>query len=113
MWNYPEQKNLIIDREYVSTLHTVLGGKAGDKFYVVAPVTAMSFMEDEIKIENTSYVFLKVPLSVLKALIERGEAGSLKQPTSENDVNEVIDAVGYDFISQPVVKVKYYRDEPL
>ena len=113
VWNYPEQKNLIIDREYVSTLHTVLGGKAGDKFYVVAPVTAMSFMEDEIKIENTSYVFLKVPLSVLKALIERGEAGSLKQPSSENDVNEVIDAVGYDFISQPVVKAKYYRDEPL
>lgn len=113
VWNYPEQKNLIIDREYVSTLHTVLGGKAGDKFYVVAPVTAMSFMEDEIKIENTSYVFLKVPLSVLKALIERGEAGSLKQPASENDVNEVIDAVGYDFISQPVVKAKYYRDEPL
>lgn len=113
VWNYPEQKNLIIDREYVSTLHTVLGGKAGDKFYVVAPVTAMSFMEDEIKIENTSYVFLKVPLSVLKALIERGEAGSLKQPSSENDVNEVIDAVGYDFISQPVVTAKYYRDEPL
>lgn len=113
VWNYPEQKNLIIDREYVSTLHTVLGGKAGDKFYVVAPVTAMSFMEDEIKIENTTYVFLKVPLSVLKALIERGEAGSLKQPASENDVNEVIDAVGYDFISQPVVQAKYYRDEPL
>jgi len=113
VWNYPEQKNLIIDREYVSTLHTVLGGKAGDKFYVVAPVTAMSFMEDEIKIENTNYVFLKVPLSVLKALIERGEAGSLKQPSSENDVNEVIDAVGYDFISQPVVQAKYYRDEPL
>ena len=113
VWNYPEQKNLTIDREYVSTLHTVLGGKAGDKFYVVAPVTAMSFMEDEIKIENTNYIFLKVPLSVLKALIERGEAGSLKQPTSENDVNEVIDAVGYDFISQPVVKAKYYRDEPL
>jgi len=113
VWNYPEQKNLIIDREYVSTLHTVLGGKAGDKFYVVAPVTAMSFMEDEIKIENTSYIFLKVPLSVLKALIERGEAGSLKQPSNENDVNEVIDAVGYDFISQPVVTAKYYRDEPL
>src|SRR5690606_35839027 len=82
VWNYPEQKNLIIDREYVSTLHTVLGGKAGDKFYVVAPVTAMSFMEDAIKIENTNYVFLKVPLSVLKALIERVEAGSLKQPSS-------------------------------
>ncbi|MFA3784226.1 site-specific DNA-methyltransferase [Melioribacteraceae bacterium 4301-Me] len=113
VWNYPEQKNLIIDREYVSTLHTVLGGKAGDKFFVVAPVTAMSFMEDEIKIENTSYVFLKVPLSVLKALIERGEAGSLKQPSTENDVNEVIDAVGYDFISQPVVQAEYYRDEPL
>ena len=66
--NYPEQKNLIIDREYVSTLHTVLGGKAGDKFYVVAPVTAMSFMEDEIKIENTSYVFFKSPSFRIKSI---------------------------------------------
>ncbi|MDX9712490.1 MAG: site-specific DNA-methyltransferase [Ignavibacteriaceae bacterium] len=113
VWNYPEHKNLTLDTEYVKTLHTVLGNKAGEKFYVIAPVTAMAFMEDEVKFGDTNYVFLKVPLSVLKALIEKGEPGSLRQPTSETDINEVIDAVGFDFISQPIVKAKYFRDAPL
>ena len=55
------RKNLVLDREYVKTLHHVLGGKAGRKFYVIAPIAAMGFMEDEIEIGDTTYVFLKVP----------------------------------------------------
>ncbi|MDO9464029.1 MAG: site-specific DNA-methyltransferase [bacterium] len=112
IWDYPNQKNLVLDQGYVKTLHNVLGGRAGSKFYVVAPITGMAFMEDEIVISKTTYVFLKVPLSVLKALIEKGEPGSIKQPVSEADVNEVIDAVGFDFISQPQVKVACKRRNP-
>jgi hypothetical protein len=112
IWDYPNQKKLLLDREYIKTLHTVLGGRAGNRFYVIAPITAMGFMEDEIEIDNTTYVLLKVPLSVLKALIEKGEPGSIKQPVSETDVNEVIDAIGFDFISQPEVKVTYHRRNP-
>jgi site-specific DNA-methyltransferase (adenine-specific)/adenine-specific DNA-methyltransferase len=112
IWDYPNYKNLVLDREYVKTLHNVLGGKAGDRFYVIAPIVAMDFMEDEIKIDNTTYVFLKVPLSLLMALLEKGEPGSLKQPANENDINEVIDAVGFDFVSQPLVNAKYERQKP-
>jgi hypothetical protein len=112
IWDYPNQKNLIIDEEYVDNLHSVLGGKAGDVFYVIAPVSSMGFMQDEIVREDTSYVFLKVPLSILMAIIEKGEPGALKQPVSEEDVNEVIDAVGFDFISQPIVKSKYKISSP-
>jgi hypothetical protein len=79
---------------------------------VIAPGAVMGFMEDEIVLDRTTYVILKVPLSVLMALIERGEVGGLKQPTGQDGVNEVIDAVGYDFISQPVVKVQYTRETP-
>lgn len=96
IWDYPKQKKLLLDKEYIRTLHTVLGGRAGGKFYVIAPITAMCFMEDEIELDNTTYILLKVPLSVLKALIEKGEPGSIRQPVSETDVNEVIDAVGFD-----------------
>ena len=112
IWDYPSQKKLLLDREYIKTLHTVLGGRAGSRFYVIAPIMAMSFMEDEIEIDNTTYTLLKVPLSVLKALIEKGEPGSIKQPASEIDVNEVIDAVGFDFISQPKVKASYRSRKP-
>lgn len=112
IWDYPNQKNLVLDHEYVKTLHTVLGKKAGSRFYVIAPVSSMGFMEDEIELDNTTYILLKVPLSVLKALIEKGDPGSVKQPISEADVNEVIDAVGFDFISQPKVKVSWHRRKP-
>jgi hypothetical protein len=39
-------------------------------------------------------------------LIQQREPGALKQPMKEADVNEVIDAIGFDFISQPLVKHK-------
>lgn len=113
IWDYPNQKSLVLDHEYIKTLHNVLGGKAGGRFYIIAPILSMGFMEDEIKIDDTTYVVLKVPLSVLKALIEKGDPGSLKQPVSETDVNDVIDAVGFDFISQPEVKIAWFRREPV
>lgn len=112
IWDYPNHPNHILDEEYVETLHEILGGKAGNTFYIIAPVCSMGFMQDEIVKGETSYTFLKVPLSVLMAIIERGEPGALKQPVSENDVNEVIDAVGFDFISQPIVKAKYKISSP-
>jgi site-specific DNA-methyltransferase (adenine-specific)/adenine-specific DNA-methyltransferase len=112
LWDYPNHPELVLDRGYIESLHEVMKGRGGDRFYVIAPGAVMAFMEDEIVLGRTTYVILKVPLSVLMALIERGEVGSLKQPTGEAGVNEVIDAVGYDFISQPVVKAQYTREEP-
>jgi site-specific DNA-methyltransferase (adenine-specific)/adenine-specific DNA-methyltransferase len=109
VWNYPDKKNLSLDEEAVKDLHKVLGGKAGQRFYLIAPVISFSFMMDEIRYGSTTYTFLKVPISVLQRLIEKKELGAFKQPASENDVNEVIDAVGFDFITQPVVEMKFLR----
>ena len=113
VWNYPDSKKLVIDEEYVRSLHRVLGGKAGDRFYIIAPVVSMGFMMDEIPLDDTTYVFLKVPISILLRLLNTDEAGAIKQPVSENDVNEVIDAVGFDFISQPIVKTTCLRLRPV
>ena len=77
----------------------------------------MGFAEDEYTVGKTTYVFLKVPISILMRLLQSGEMGALKQPTKEADVNEVIDAVGFDFISQPEARWKCKKerspDEPL
>lgn len=112
VWNYPEQKELTIDADVVQSLHKVMGGKAGERFYLIAPVVSFNFMMDEIRHGGTTYTFLKVPISVLKRLIEKKELGAFKQPISENDVNEVIDAVGFDFITQPVVEMECLRLKP-
>ena len=106
VWNYPNFKAQTIDHGYVDDLHRILRGKPGERFFVIAPVVAMAFAEDEVMRDKTTYVFLKVPLSVLLRLLEHKEVGALKQPMKEEDVNEVIDAVGFDFISQPQVDVK-------
>ena len=103
LWNYPDHKTYTLDYGYVDDLHRTLRGKSGERFYVIAPVVAMAFAEDEVMRDEATYVFLKVPLSVLLRLIERKVPAALKQPAREEDVNEVIDAVGFDFISQPQV----------
>jgi DNA modification methylase len=110
LWNYPAHKTLTLDHGYVDDLHRTLRGRPGERIYVIAPVVAMGFAEDEVVREETIYVFLKVPLSVLLRLIERGAPAALKQPIKEDDVNEVIDAVGFDFISQPQVKWKAKKE---
>jgi DNA modification methylase len=112
VWNYPDHRKLTLDYGYVDDLHRAVRGKPGERFYVIAPVVAMDFAEDEIARDDATYVFLKVPLSVLLRLIERKEPAALKQPAKEEDVNEVIDAVGFDFISQPVVRWSVKKVSP-
>lgn len=112
LWNYPDHKTLTLDYGYVDDLHRTLRGKPGERFYVIAPVVAMAFAEDEVTRDETTYVFLKVPLSILLRLIEKKEPAAFKQPAKEEDVNEVIDAVGFDFISQPQVEWKAKKESP-
>jgi len=105
VWNYPDQTHLSIDYEYVRGLHQELRGRAGERFTIIAPVISMDFAEDEMTLGGATYSFLKVPLSVLARLIESDVEAAFKQPVREDDVNEVIDAAGFDFISQPLVSV--------
>jgi site-specific DNA-methyltransferase (adenine-specific)/adenine-specific DNA-methyltransferase len=70
----------------------------------------MGFAEDEYTVGKTTYILLKVPISILMRLLQSGETGALKQPTKEADVNEVIDAVGFDFISQPEAQWKCKKE---
>lgn len=106
IWNYPDHPTLTLDYGYVENLHQNLRGKKGERFYIIAPTVAMDFAEDEREHGGAIYAFLKVPISVIMKLIQAHEPGALKQPMSEADVNNVIDAIGFDFISQPLVRYK-------
>lgn len=113
IWDYPNCKNETLDVGYVESLHRVIGGKAGDRFYLIAPVISFAFLMDEIRFGDTKYVFLKVPISILARLIENKSLGAFPQPCAETDVNEVIDAVGFDFISPPLVETQCLRLAPV
>ena len=112
IWDYPNAPKETLDEDYVASLHRILNGKAGDRFYLIAPVVSFAFLMDEIMLGETTYVFLKVPISILNRLIERKTLGALPQPCSETDVNEVIDAIGFDFISPPLIEAVYLRQPP-
>jgi len=110
VWNYPEHKKLTIDYDYVRSIHEAMSGSGGERFFVIVPIVSMGFAEDEYPVGRTTYVFLKVPISILMRLLQSGEIGALKQPTKETDVNEVIEAVGLDFISQPEAQWKCKKE---
>ncbi len=112
IWNYPDHRNLTLDEGYIESLHQTMRGHGGDRFYVIAPVSALDFMTDELRYGNTRYIVLKVPESVLNRLLFSGHPGALKQPMSETQVNEVIDAVGFDFISQPQTEQQFLLLRP-
>lgn len=112
VWNYPDQRTLALDEGYIESLHETMRGEGGDRFYVIAPVSALTFMTDELRFGNTRYIILKVPESVLNSLLKAGAPGALKQPMSEGDVNAVIDAVGFDFVSQPLTEQQFLRLPP-
>jgi DNA modification methylase len=112
IWNYPDQKTLTLDEGYIESLHQTMRGHGGAKFYVIAPVSALDFMTDELRFGETRYIVLKVPESVLTRLLTSGQPGALKQPVSESEVNEVIDAVGFDFVSQPLTEQQFLSLPP-
>lgn len=111
LWNHTKEKKAKLDLDFVKSLHNALSGKGGDVFYIIAPTNAFAFYEDEIKHDDTIYKTLRVPQSVITELIKRG-GETIKQPTSEQDVNDTIDAVGFDFIQVPEVEAEYKIGKP-
>ena len=111
LWNHTKEKKAKLDLAFVKSLHNALSGKGGDVFYIIAPTNAFAFYEDEIKHDDTTYKTLRVPQSVITELIKRG-GDTIKQPTSEQDVNDTIDAVGFDFIQVPQVETEYKIANP-
>ncbi|KKT30984.1 MAG: site-specific DNA-methyltransferase (adenine-specific), site-specific DNA-methyltransferase (adenine-specific) [Microgenomates group bacterium GW2011_GWC1_44_10] len=111
LWNHTKEKKSKLDLDFVKSLHNALSGKGGEVFYIIAPTNAFAFYEDEIKHDDTTYKTLRVPQSVITELIKHG-GDTIKQPTSEQDVNDTVDAVGFDFIQVPQVETEYKITKP-
>ncbi|MBI2450841.1 MAG: site-specific DNA-methyltransferase [Parcubacteria group bacterium] len=97
---------IILDRGFIDDLHKTLGKKVGQKFFIIAPASTVVFLEDYIEKDNTKYYLLRIPYSIIEEIHEHGFE-AIKQPVSEADVNDVVDAVGFDFIQTPDVECEY------
>lgn len=101
----------MMDRGFIDDLHKYLRDKIGRRFFIIAPAASVQFLEDYIEKGKTRYFILRIPYSIIEEIHNRGFT-KIKQPVSEMDVNDTVDAVGFDFIQVPTVECKYYLDKP-
>lgn len=111
VFNYQKYKDAILDRGFIDDLHSILGDRIGRRFFIIAPAASVAFLEDYIERGNTRYFVLRIPYSIIDELHRKGFT-HIKQPVSEMDVNNTVDAVGFDFIQIPDIDCEYYLDKP-
>lgn len=111
VFNYQKHKDAVLDKSFIDDLHKYLGPKIGRRFFIIAPAASVQFLEDYIEKGKTKYYVLRIPYSIIEEIHNRGFS-KIKQPVSEMDVNDTVDAVGFDFIQVPIVECKYILDKP-
>jgi len=111
VFNYQEHKDAVMDRGFIDDLHKYLGHKICRRFFIIAPAASVQFLEDYIEKGKTKYFVLRIPYSIIEEIHNRGFT-KIKQPISEMDVNDTVDAVGFDFIQVPAVECQYFLDKP-
>jgi len=110
VFNYQKHPDAVLGRDFIDDLHKYLGDKIGRRFFIIAPAASVQFLEDYIEKGKTRYYILRIPYSIIEEIHNRGFS-KIKQPVSEMDVNDTVDAVGFDFIQVPTVGCKYFIQE--
>jgi DNA modification methylase len=102
VFDHLRQPGKRIDEETIQSIHAAVGDKMGNRFFIIAPRGVFDFQQDYLDLESVRYYALRIPYSFINELHQR-EFTALKQPADENDVNAIVDAVGFDFIRPPEV----------
>lgn len=95
-----------LDEGFVDDLHRQIGSKVGSRFFIIAPAASVAFLEDYLELGHTRYYVLRIPYSIINELHTR-DFEAITQPLDENQVNETVEAVGFDFIWPPEVACRY------
>ena len=61
----------MVDEEYVQDLHRHIGSRTRDEFYIIAPASRVTFLEDYIDCGRTRYYILRIPYSIIDELHDR------------------------------------------
>lgn len=110
VFNHLQHGGVVLDYGFIDDLHNQIGGKVGARFFIIAPAASVIFMEDYIDKGRTRYYILRIPYSIINELHSR-DFEAITQPVDESQVNETVEAVGFDFIRLPEVECEY-RIEP-
>jgi len=111
VFNYQQDGGVVLDYGFIDDLHAMLGSKVGKQFFIIAPAASVMFLEDYIEKGSVRYYILRIPYSIINELHNR-DFEAIKQPIDESQVNDTVDAVGFDFIRQPKVECAYSIEKP-
>lgn len=110
VFNYIEFKNSGVDYKYLLDIHKNIKSKNYSRVYIVAPATKVDFIADYEEIDDTRYYFLKVPYEMIEEL-HKTPFTKLRQPRSKNDVNDIEEMKGFQFIYTPEVECSLEADK--
>jgi site-specific DNA-methyltransferase (adenine-specific)/adenine-specific DNA-methyltransferase len=108
VFNYIKHKDSAVDGNYMAELHKSIKSKKYSRVYIVAPATRVDFIADYEEIDDTRYYFLKVPYEMIEELHKTPFTKS-RQPRSKNDVNDIEEMKGFQFIYTPEVECELDR----
>ncbi|NUM47346.1 MAG: site-specific DNA-methyltransferase [Anaerolineales bacterium] len=98
----------LLDYGFIDDLNSQLGSRVGSRFFIIAPAASVAFLEDYLDRGRTRYYILRIPYSIINELHNR-DFEAITQPVDESQVNETVEAVGFDFIRLPDVSCEYIQ----
>jgi len=110
--NSDKKDEYVLDRGFVNDLHSILGDRITNRFFIIAPAASVLFLEDYIEKDSIRYYVLRIPYSVIDELHKKNFK-LLEQPLSADisEVNKVMEQVGFDFIYPPNAECEYYIEK--
>ena len=105
IFNYIKHKGSGVDFNYLSEFHKHIKSKSYGRVYIVAPATKVDFIADYEELDDTRYYFLKVPYEMIEELHKTPFIKS-RQPRSKDDVNNIEEMKGFQFIYTPEVECR-------
>jgi len=93
-----------VSRDTISDIHSSIGKQVGERCFIIAPRGAFLFQEDYIERDGVRYYALRIPYSYINEL-HRCKFSALTQPSDETAINQIVEAVGFDFIQPPLVEI--------
>lgn len=111
VFDYQKEGGVVLDYGFIDDLHSMIGSKVGSQFFIIAPAASVTFLEDYIDKSPVRYYILRIPYSIINELHSK-DFEAIKQPIDESQVNDTVDAVGFDFIRQPKVECSYSIEKP-
>jgi len=106
-----KHKNARITEDTIQEIHEAVGSRVGRKVFIIAPALTFDFQQDYVDFDKVRYYALRIPYSIIHEL-HRREFTALKQPSDEMAVNDTVEAVGFDFIRTPELKIKAGSEKP-